>query len=164
MLFATGCAKLRRCSNTHSRVSLESSYFHGPIATQVQESVVFFAFPKSRANGKLKKHVVFHNPLRKLCLFCRVSDSFKNNDYDWKYKLDAICRDSACSKRGPRVQIGFSAPYKHWAKPCQTRLPRNTDHEYKSGFPLFINTEPNHAKPDCPETRTTSTNRVFRSL
>jgi hypothetical protein len=67
-------------------------------------------------------------------------------------------------KHGPRLQIGLSAPYKHGAKPCQTRLHRNKDHEYKSGFPLLINTEPSHAKPDCFETRTTITNRVFRSL
>ena len=68
------------------------------------------------------------------------------------------------SKRGPRLQIGFSASYKHWAKPCQTRLPRNTDHDYKSGFPLLINIEPSHAKPDCRKLENTTANLVFRFL
>jgi hypothetical protein len=41
---------------------------------------VFFAFPKSRANGKLEKRILFHNHIRQLCVFCNVFDACKNND------------------------------------------------------------------------------------
>jgi hypothetical protein len=59
MLFATGCAKLRRCSNTHSHVSLDLSCFHGPIAAQFQESVVFLHFPNHAPMENIKNTSCF---------------------------------------------------------------------------------------------------------